>query len=253
MCATHLRTLLRAWRKVRANGLSSSAEETVATVTRFDSDAVRNIIRLQHRLRNGSFRFDPQKGVLKSKSDGGKRGIVMASVQNRIVERALLDSLQANVPYVQQVVRHPTSVGGVPHRSVPHGLSQIQSAIEEGSKYFVRSDISGFFDNIPRGRVLKELNKRIDDKEFLSLLDRATTVTLANESRLGEDRSAFPCDEEGVAQGSPLSALFGNILLHDFDLRFNDRGIVCVRFIDDFVILGSAERSVRKAFENAKR
>lgn len=250
--ATQQETLTRAWRKIRANGLSSAAEETVSAVRRFDSDAFRNIIRLQRRLRNQSFRFDPQKGVLKSKSDGGKRGIVMASVQNRIVERALLDSLQTKVPYVGQVIRQPTSVGGVPHRSVPHALSQIESAFDGGSKFFVRSDISGFFDNIPRVRVLEELRRHIDDEEFLSLLDTATTVTLANESTLGEDRKAFPCDEEGVAQGSPLSALFGNILLHDFDLQFNGRGITCIRFIDDFVMLGANERQVRKAFDNAK-
>jgi hypothetical protein len=62
----------------------------------------------------------------------------------------------------------------------------------------------------------------------------------------------FPTDEEGVAQGSPLSPLFGNILLYDFDREFNGRGLICVRFIDDFILLGDSERSVIRGFDNAK-
>ena len=65
------------------------------------------------------------------------------------------------------------------------------------------------------------LSKHINDTEFLSILNVATTVILSNQTELGEDRKAFPIDSEGVAQGSPLSSLFGNILLKDFDDEFN--------------------------------
>jgi ribonuclease HI len=84
------------------------------------------------------------------------------------------------------------------------------------------------------------------------VLDAATTVVLANEATLGENRKIFPIDDQGVAQGSPLSPLFGNILLHDFDLKLNDRGITCVRFIDDFVLLGECESDVTHAFNSAR-
>jgi ribonuclease HI len=203
---------------------------------------------MQKRLRAGTFKFDPQKGVLKSKSSGGKRGIVMASVQNRIVERALLERLQKDVPYVRSVIQTPTSVGGVPNRSVPHGLKIIQRCFEEEKVHYVRSDISAFFDNVPRGIVLNELSKHIADTAFLELLDGASSVALANETKLGEDRRYFPTDDQGVAQGSPLSPLFGNILLSSFDEAMNGRGVVCVRFIDDFVILSDSASKARKAF-----
>ena len=91
-----------------------------------------------------------------------------------------------------------------------------------GKECFVRADISGFFDGIPRLDVIKILAQHVDDDRFLKVLEAATDVTLANENALGEDRKLFPTDEEGVAQGSPLSALFGNILLHEFDKQFND-------------------------------
>lgn len=241
-----------AWRRIKANGQVSKADETRIAVDMFDRDANRQIWNIQRRLRKGEFQFDPQKGVLKKKGSGGKRGIVMASVHNRIVERALLDTLQSRSDFVRTVIEQPTSVGGVPHRSVPHGLQQIRDAHNSGKLYFIRSDISGFFDHVPRREVIAKLSDDVSDPEFISLLEQATLVTLANETALGEDRRSFPTDAEGVAQGSPLSPLFGNILLHDFDVQLNGRGVSCIRFIDDFVILAESETKAKKAFESAR-
>lgn len=250
---TRKNALREAWQRVKQNGLASSLPETRSQITHFDQAAERNISRIQRLLVDDKFEFDPQKGVLKQKASGqGKRGIVMASVHNRIVERALLDCLQEKCGLVKQVIEQSTSVGGVPHRSVPHGLAEINKAFESGKKWFVRSDISGFFDGVPRADILAKLGQHIEDERFLALLGRATEVVLANEKALGEDRKCFPKDDIGVAQGSPLSPLFGNILLWEFDKRFNDRGIICVRFIDDFVLLGEAEGNVRNAFASAR-
>lgn len=246
--ATEQNTLLAAWRRINANGQTSKAEETRVAVEMFGRDVNKHIFNIQRRLRKKEFIFDAQKGVLKQKSSGGKRGIVMASVHNRVVERALLDALQARSNFVREVIEQPTSVGGVPHRGVPHGLRQIRDAFSAGKLHFVRSDISGFFDHVPRRDVIKKLEAEVRDEDFIALLEQATTVTLANEAVLGEDRLIFPTDSEGVAQGSPLSPLFGNILLHEFDLRLNGRGVICIRFIDDFVILADSEVKAKKAF-----
>lgn len=177
----------------------------------------------------------------------------MASVENRVVERALLNHLQAKSSLVQRVINEPTSVGGVPERSVPHGLKLIRDAIAEGKKFFVRSDISGFFDHIPRNLVIGKISEDIKDVEFVQLLTEATAVILSNEATLGEDRRVFPTDDEGVAQGSPLSPLFGNILLNDFDREFNTRGMRCSRFIDDFVLLADTVGQAAKSYDSARR
>jgi RNA-directed DNA polymerase len=222
--ATERASLRNAWHRIRANGSISLASETRIAIEMFGRDVDRNIQKIQRRLRDGVFEFEPQKGVLKRKTSGGHRGIVMASVQNRVVERAWLDCLQNHSNFVKRVINQPSSVGGVPNRSVPHGLKLIRDAFAEGKAYYVRSDISGFFDNIPRGAVLRKIAADIEDERFLEVLSAATTVVLANESALGENRKIFPVDQ-GVAQGSPLSPLFGNILLNEFDLKLNDRGM----------------------------
>lgn len=250
---TERRALTHAWHRIRANGSKSTSSETRSEIARFEQDEVGNINRIQKRLRAGTFEFDPQKGVLKQKRKGKKRGIVMASVHNRVVERALLDRLQADSDFVQSIIRNPFSIGGVPDRSVPHGLKLIEQCMAEGKHFFVRSDISGFFDNIPRDRVLGQIDQHINDDRFMQTLSMATTVVLGNEKLLGEDRKLFPVDDHGVAQGSPLSPLFGNVLLKDFDAAMNGRGVTCVRFIDDFIILSESPANSRKAFENGKK
>jgi len=251
--ATKQRSLFKAWQKIKSNGRRSSADETRDAIEEFDRNSLRNIRQVQKQLRSGKFKFDLQQGVTIKKSSGGKRGIVMASVRNRIVERALLDILQSKSDFVKSVNTLPTSVGGVPNRSVPHGLQLIDSAFDEGKIHFVRSDISGFFDGIPRKTVLDAISNDVSDPEFMALLDQASTVVLGNEAKLGEDRKIFPTDSEGVAQGSPLSPLFGNILLHEFDKKFNGRGVICVRFIDDFVIMSDSEKRCRGAFNSSRK
>ena len=163
--ATTQSVLKTAWLRIRQNGHASPSYVTRAQITHFEQDADRNIRRLQAKLHSGQFVFDPQTGVLKQKSGStSKRGIVMASVHNRIVERALLDCLQEKSSYVRQVLDVPTSIGGVPYRSVPHGLAEIQKCFEQGASWFARSDITGFFDNIPRGAVIVEISKHVDDE-----------------------------------------------------------------------------------------
>ncbi|MFY0680323.1 MAG: RNA-directed DNA polymerase [Thalassovita sp.] len=251
--ATKQRALFKAWQKIKSNGRRSSADETRDAIEEFDRNSLRNVRQIQKQLRSGKFKFDLQRGVTVKKSSGGKRGIVMASVRNRIVERALLDTLQSKSDFVKSVNTLPTSVGGVPNRSVPHGLQLIDRAFDDGRIHFVRSDISGFFDGVPRKTVLDAISSDVSDPEFLALLDQASTVVLSNEAKLGEDRKIFPTDSEGVAQGSPLSPLFGNILLYEFDKKFNERGVICVRFIDDFVIMSDSEKRCRGAFKSARK
>jgi hypothetical protein len=67
---------------------------------------------------------------------------------------------------------------------------------------------------------------------------------------LGAKAKLFPTYEIGVAQGCCLSPLIGNILLHDFDTQMNGRRVVCLRYIDDFIILADTKKRAEAAFRN---
>ena len=151
--ATKQRTLFKAWQKIKSNGRCSSADETREAIEEFDKNSLSNIRQIQKQLRSGKFRFDPQHGVTIKKSSGGKRGMRHGICPKPDdVERALnLDTLQGKSDFLKSVNTQPTSVGGVPNRSVPHGLQLIDAAFRDGKVHFVRSDISGFFDGMAQG------------------------------------------------------------------------------------------------------
>jgi hypothetical protein len=81
-------------------------------------------------------------------------------------------------------------------------------------------------------------------------LKQATDTELRDIVKFGKDAQLFPLADDGVAQGSCLSPLLCNYLLKDFDRAMNDRGIVCVRYIDDFIIFGPNRRVTFKAFKS---
>ncbi|MFC6654938.1 reverse transcriptase domain-containing protein [Roseibium salinum] len=69
---------------------------------------------------------------------------------------------------------------------------------------------------------------------------------------MGADAIRFPREDLGVAQGSALSPLLGNILLHGFDQAMNEGDCACFRYIDDIIILAPSERAANARFRKAE-
>jgi RNA-directed DNA polymerase len=244
-------TLFRAWRKVRDNGQHSLSAETRDEINKFEAESARRLNMLQYHLSHHCFEFRAQQGIAKRRPGKRPRPIVVAAIENRVVQRAILDILQGLRP-ICEVLSTRTSVGGIKNRGREHAMSLVREATNNGARYFIRSDIEGFFTKIPRADVLSFIAQFISDPEFLDLVTKATDTQLANLHQLGDEALLFPIEERGVAQGSPLSPLIGNILLRGFDSKLNGRGITCIRYIDDFLLLGPNETVVKKAFRNAQ-
>ena len=260
-----------AWHKVRESGYKpSSSEKTRNLVRQFDANWLRNLERIRAKLKDQSFSFTGETGVLVPKGKGkfGVRPLVIAPIENRIVRRGILEVLQGygansehrqrrwpGVPAVREIMSTRTSVGGISERGVPHGLALIDNAVRNGDHWFVRSDIRNFFTRIPKSDVTSFIRSAVADDQFADLFEVALATNLANRDELEERQlfKLFPDPEVGVAQGSALSALAGNIALRDFDARMNGRGIVCIRYIDDFILLGSSETKVHAAYRSARR
>jgi RNA-directed DNA polymerase len=247
------RTLERSFRKVRDHAVNSPSVETRQAVAEFEKDQFGSIQKLQKRLRQPNFEFYPQRGIAKRKRNGSDyRPIVVAPFEDRIIQRAILEVLITDVSAVTQIMNTPTSIGGIPGRGVGSAISLAQKAIEQGAKYFLRSDIESFFTRIPKTDVKNLIASHVMDRDFISLFDRALDTELENLDELGEHKVLFPIGDDGVAQGSALSTLVGNIVLKQFDDSLNGRNITCVRYVDDFLILGPDESRVKKAFESAQ-
>jgi RNA-directed DNA polymerase len=256
------RALERAWRVIYENSRASPSETVKLDVEKFAENATANINALSSQISRGTFRFPPAKGIpiAKQRPDGSKdrtkiRPIVLAPVQSRIVQRSILDGL-ATVTSLQPYAENAFSFGGIRKKTdqlaaVPAAVQGVLSAIADGGQYVMFADIRAFFTKIPKSVVTDIVARSTNDSEFMDFFSEAIRTELENMAELKERAQAFPIEAIGVAQGNSLSPLLGNILLHDFDQRMNEGDCVCLRYIDDFIILAPTRAAAKARMRRA--
>lgn len=245
------RSLIEAWKVVHENGITSKSATTRRQITKFSEDADRHLARINRQLSQKRFQFLPSTGILQKKpGKTTKRPIVKSPIENRIVQRAILDTLQSHPP-LKSYFTVNSSFGGIKSLGVSDALKAVYSSMENGAKYFIRSDIESFFTKIPKPTVISIVEKTTSDNDFLGLFKDAINIELANLDELGKNKNIFPIYDIGVAQGSCLSPLLGNILLNEFDIEMNRGDITCIRYIDDFIILAPSKKAAHAAFKRA--
>ncbi|WP_335944950.1 reverse transcriptase domain-containing protein [Pseudomonas sp. G166] len=246
-------SLYSAWRKVKESAFSSSSETIRNEAKDFESRLPRSLSDIQRALSKKTFAFQKQTGVAKTKANGNSRPIVLSPIPNRIVQRALLDVL-SRIKFVKDTLATPTSYGGIKNKRVSMAIADTKAAIAKGATYHIRSDIAEFFTKIDKNRVMALVAPHITCPDTIALFRAAITTDLANIDLLRRQRLAeiFPIGVEGIAQGSPLSPLIANLYLQDFDRAMNDGDVTCLRYIDDFLILGKDMGCVDRAFNKAQ-
>lgn len=243
-------TLDAAWRRIRSNARAPSASpKTKRSTGDFEISSSRELGIISRQIREVRFRFLPQEGLPIRRPEKTPRPIVIAPVRNRVVQRAILNVLQ-NDPriYVRLNTRH--SFGGLQGRGVIDAMREVARAIGDGHVYFYRSDIRDFFTGIPRSRVVGDVGRIVRDAKLRALFAAGLETNLANLNELSpEEQALFPDSTGGVAQGSPLSAFAGNLLLGDLDARANAGDARFIRYIDDLLILGKSPEHARACFD----
>ena len=236
---------------VCSRGRSSRSKEIRTEVNDFDRRWTSRIQGLERALRDGRFVFAPQRAIFIPRSGKKPRPIIIAPLPNRILQRAILQVLR-DVPKISEVLAVPSSVGGI--EGVDAGIALVQAAIKNRATWYVRSDIPNFFGSIPRAPIIDFVHAATGDDELTELFLRATETTLIEPEKFSEQEiDLLPDEETGIAQGSALSTLIGNILLQDFDRRMQGNGMACIRYIDDFIILAKSKAQVLGAFNSAQR
>ena len=183
---------------------------------------------------------------------------MLAGVESRIVQRAILDVLQG-IDALQPYFRNPHSFGGIkrqkdePLAALPAAIKAVLDAFGEGGRFVASADISGFFTRIPKSGVANIVSGAVGDPEFMILFEQAIHVELANLAKLRGHANRFPTEDLGVAQGSALSPLMGNIILADCDRQMSNNDCRCIRYIDDFIVIGPIEGAVMARLRLAGR
>jgi len=203
-----------------------------------------NLRELHERLKTMRYRHQPIRRVHIPKGDGRTRPIGVSSVEDKIVQGALREVLEA--VYEQDFLE--CSYGFRPGRSAHDALRAMhQMANRERITVILEADIQAFFDSIDRKKLLELLQIRVADPPLLRLLGKCLHVGVLD----GEE---FSEPDEGTAQGSIISPMFGNVYLHyvldlwfECEIKPRLQGHArLIRYADDFVMgferRGDAER-----------
>jgi len=169
------------------------------------------------------------------KGDGSFRSIAVFPIRDRVVQRAILQVVQA----VTARLFMPSSFGFRPGLGVKHAMACARRWVDAGFQFAVAADIRQCFDSIPHTLLMQKVASLLAEQSVCQLLSRCVDV------------SGNAVRATGIAQGSCLSPWLCNLYLHDFDCVMHTHCTPLVRFADDFVLLVRSYDSAQLALERA--
>jgi RNA-directed DNA polymerase len=226
-----------AWRRVRANGGAPGIDGI--TIEAFPEHVRPRMEALRQQLLDGSYRPSALRRVTMPKPNGGERQLGIPTVQDRLVQQALLQVLQP----ILDPTFHAHSYGFRPGRSAHQAVATAQAYIREGYDWVVDLDLEAFFDQVNHDRLMSRLGQRIGDKRVRWMIRRFLQAGVMANGVLTPTR-------EGTPQGGPLSPLLANLVLDELDQELDRRGLRFVRYADDCNVYVRSERAATRAFEN---
>jgi RNA-directed DNA polymerase len=193
-----------------------------------------NLQDLSHRLKRGAYRAKPVRRVFINKSDGRKRPLGVPVLEDKIVQRAAVEVLNA----IYETDFLGFSYGFRPGRSQHQALDALYTGLLTRKVNWVLDlDIKGFFDGLSHEWLVKFIEHRIADRRVVRLIQKWLNAGVLEEGK----RIRV---EEGTPQGGSASPLLANVYLHYvFDLwvqawrqKRAHGDVIVVRFADDIVV-----------------
>ena len=230
--------LHEAFRSLRKD---ASAGIDGVTYEQYEANAEENIRQLHQRLKEGKYRAQPLRRVYIPKEDGKQRPISIPALEDKIVQKAVVDLL--NAIYEQDFLE--CSYGFRPKRGQQQALDEVGRVIcTRPIGWVLEIDIRSYFDSIVRSALVGMIEKRVIDGSVLRLIGKWINVGVIEDGRL-------LVSETGTGQGQPISPLLANIFLHyildewfekvvkprlkgeAYEIRFADDAILCFQHKED--------------------
>jgi retron-type reverse transcriptase len=214
------------------------------SINDFQIDAKGNLVRLHKLLSSGEFKFSALKPYLIPKANGKKRLICVPTVGDRIVQGAVLDFLSTKYT---NVLANSVSFGFIKGVGVSQAAKRARE-LRDKHPYVFKTDITSFFDSIPRTQLTAAIKRVVRDRSLHPILFEALSCEVAYNQKNLRDIDALGIKPgRGLRQGMPLSPFLSNLLLVKFDRSLDKTGLKAVRYADDLIFLCDDEIECRRA------
>jgi group II intron reverse transcriptase/maturase len=199
----------------------------------YGRDLEGNLQDLSDRLARGGYRPQPVRRVYIDKADGSKRPLGVPALEDKLVQRATVEVL--NAIYEQDFIGF--SYGFRPGKSAHNALDAVSVGVSRKRvNWILDADVAKFFDTIEHDWLVKFIEHRVADARVVRLIKKWLHAGVLEEGRLEQS-------ELGTVQGGSVSPLLANIYLHyAFDLwvkqwrgRHARGDVIVVRYADDWI------------------
>ena len=168
--------------------------------------------------------------------------VAVPTVIDRIIQQAMAQQLMP----IYEPLFSDGSYGYRPGRSAKDAIRKMKEYAEQGYTRAVVLDLSKYFDTLNHELLINILRRNVKDERVIQMVKRYLKSGVMENGVVIETA-------EGSPQGGNLSPLLANIYLNEFDQEFSRRGVPCIRYADDIVLLAKSERASERLLETSTK